>query len=219
MKRFTLLIAALTALTSSACLQKDVTSTVYLQQDGSADWFVLERNVRSDEEKPAARDQEEHEYLDMITRDRHGVAEGFRALGASEVRTRLLRDRRPYAAMVEGRFDGLTGILAPVLASCSITHGSDMVSTGGETTWTLWADVGPDGDAAFSDSCGKEFEGILEATEVTIVLASGRFTRAVGFTLEGTDRAMIDEKATDNEALARNNGRLVLSLSWTDGPR
>ena len=71
----------------------------------------------------------------------------------------------------------------------------------------------------FRSTCAKEFEGLLDAAEVTVVVTRGRFTNAVGFTLEGADRAVFDEKANNDEALARNNGRMVLSLSWTDVTR
>lgn len=215
MKRIASLVVVLTTIATTACLQKDTTSTIYLNQDGTASWMVLERNVRSDEDDAAALNREEHEYLDSIVGDRHRVAEAFKALGALDVRTRLLRDERPYAAMVDGRFAGLTDILAPVFTSCGMTYDAALATVDGVTTWTLRADIGLDGDAAFPDTCAKEFEGLLDAAEVTVVVTRGRFTNAVGFTLEGADRAVFDEKANNDEALARNNGRMVLSLSWT----
>ncbi|NJD10715.1 MAG: hypothetical protein FIB01_09885, partial [Gemmatimonadetes bacterium] len=105
MKPVTLAILVAAALQSTACLQKDTTSTIHLRQDGSFDWVVLQQNVRSDESDEAARLTEERAYVDDLNGGEHNAGAGLLALGANDVRVRWLRDRRPYAVMGDARFD------------------------------------------------------------------------------------------------------------------
>lgn len=215
MTRTTVLIALWAALAATGCLQKDTTSTIYLRPDGSFDWVVLEQNVRSDETDPAKRNAEEHAYTDAVARDQHAVAEGFRALGAQNVRTRVVRGTRPYAVVVDARFDSLTSIFESMLAGCDVPHEIGMTTQGGITTWRLWADVGPEGEKLQGqEDCGAAFGGLDDALDFTVVLESGTFTGATGFKLDGTDKATVDDDATASEALKKNNGQVVFSLSW-----
>jgi hypothetical protein len=216
MKQLMIGVVVVAALATGACLQKDTSSTIYLDPSGSLEWMVLERDVQSDSDEPATRQAEEDEYLDALRRDEHPVATAFRALGGMHVTAGTLRASRPYAAVVQAEFSSLTALVAPLLDACQVPHGTDVRSDGAETTWTLWMDVGPDGDLDTPEGCDTPFEGLLEAMDVTIALTSGHFTHAQGFTLGGNTRAKLDEDATKPDALARNGGRLVFSLRWTD---
>jgi hypothetical protein len=216
MKRISLALALAASLAATACLQKDTTSTIYLRQDGSFDWVVLERNVRSDETDAAKRITEESAYVDEVTRGEHGVAKGFLALGAADVRIRWLRGTRPYAVMVDARFDSLTDTFERLLTKCRIPHEVGTSQDGGVTTWRLWIDVGLDGGGVESndaEGCDDGLGGLTDALEVTMVLESGTFTNATGFTLEGADAAVIDEAGVENAV--KTSGRIELSLSWT----
>ena len=207
-----LLAAALAA--STGCLQKETTSTIYLRTDGSLDWVVFERDVRSDETEASKRAAEELGYVDAAVNGRLPLAESFRALGGEGVRTQLLRDTRPYAAMIDARFDGLGRIFDSQLAGCGVPYDISQTVEGEVTTWRLWADIGVDGDKlADSDDCGSAFSGMSDAMDVTVILLDGTFTKAEGFTLAGSDRATLDDEA-GSDALKKNNGQLVLSLSW-----
>ena len=215
MTRTLMTIALTAALATTGCLQKETTSTMYLRTDGSFEWVVFERDVRSDESDAARRDAEESGYVDAVTRDQHGVAEGFRALGGQDVRTRLLRDTRPYAVMIDARFRSLTAVFDSQLAGCGVAYGISQTTEGDVTTWRLWADVGVDGEKLVGgDDCGAALNHISDALELTIILQGGTFTRAEGFTLSGSDKATTLEDEAGNDALKKNDGRLVLSLSW-----
>ena len=216
MKRITLILAIAASLAAAACLQKDTTSTIYLRQDGSLDWVVLEQNVRSDDTDAAKRITEETAYVDEVARGDHGVAEGFLALGADDVRIRWLRSERPYAMMVDARFDSLAGIFERPLTKCAVPHEVRITQDGGVTTWRLWFDVGPDGEGLEGDhdeGCDAGLDGLTDALTMTIVLESGTFTAATGFTLKGADTAVIDEEGI--ERASKTSGRIELSLSWT----
>jgi len=212
-RALTLAIAA--ALFTAACLQKDTTSTIYLRSDGSFTWVILERNVRSDERDDSARLAEESMYLDGVSRSDTGLVKSLLDLGARDVRVRWLRSTRPYAVMVDARFDGLASVFDRALAPCGIPYESSVTEVGGVATWTLRADVGADGDRLTHDAlegCGDGLDGLDEALDFTIVLESGRFTAATGFVLEGTDTAAFDEAAIEESV--KTTGVVEVSLSW-----
>jgi hypothetical protein len=216
MRRKTLALTIAVALTASACLVKDTTSTMYLRQDGSFDWVILEQNVRSDESTEASRLAEEARYVDGVSRGDTGIVNGLLALGAEDVRVQRLRSRRPYAAMVDARFDSLAGVFNRLLAPCGVPYESRLTESDGVTTWTLWADVGLDGERLTEhggEACGEGVGGLDDAfEELRIILESGTFTAATGFTLEGNGAAVIDQAALDERC--KRTGLVELSLSW-----
>jgi hypothetical protein len=215
MKRTTLAIAIAAALLTAACLQKDTTSTIYLRPDGSFTWVILEQNVRSDERDESARLAEESRYLDGVSRSDRGMVNSLLDLGARDVRVRWLRSARPYAVMVDARFDGLASVFDRALAPCGIPYESSVTEVDGVATWTLRADVGVDGDRLTHDAlegCGDGLDGLDDALDFTIVLESGSFIAATGFILKGTDTAAFDEAAI--EASVKTTGVVEVSLSW-----
>jgi hypothetical protein len=217
MKRFSFALIVVAALGATACLQKDTTSTIYLNPDGSVDWVVLEQNVRSDAGDGTERAAEEGAYLTALAEDRHAVAESFRALGGRDVRTQRIRESRPWMTLVSAHFEDLGAMWSPLLSACGIPHGTRTTSQGGITTWDFWADLGPDIVGAAPDHCADPLEGLLDATDGAIVLTAGHFEQAVGLVLGGPDRATLPDSVTDEETLAKTGGRLVLSLSWKNG--
>jgi hypothetical protein len=216
MKRITLALMIAAALIASACLVKDTTSTMYLRQDGSFDWVILEQNVRSDERPEASRLAEEARYVDGVSRGDTDIVNGLLALGAEDVQVQWLRSRRPYAVMVDAQFDSLAKVLDRALAPCGILYESRMTESEGVVTWTLRADVGLDGErleTADADDCGRELGGLIDAFEdLRIILESESFTAATGFTLSGSDTAVINEAGIEESA--RKTGIVELSLSW-----
>lgn len=216
MKRFAFALTLAATLALPGCLQKDTTSTIYLRRDGSFDWVVLEQNVRSDESDPVARETEEAAYADSVARGDLGTVIGFVALGGEDVRVRWLRGRRPYAVMIDARFDSLALLFDRLLLPCEVPYHSAITTSEGITTWTLHADVGVDGErleAPVSDACGQDAGGLSDALDqLRIVLESGEFTAATGFTLDGADTARLDEEAV--QKAVETTGLIELSLSW-----
>ena len=215
MKRYALTLILAATVTSAACLQKDTTSTIYLRPDGSFDWVILEQNVRSDERDESARLAEEARYLDGVSRGDSDMVNGLLALGAQGVHVRWLRSTRPYAVMVDARFDDLAGVFDRALAPCEVPYESAITETEGITTWRLRLDAGPEGhrlDQDGGEECGDSLDGLTDALTFTIVLASGTFTAATGFTITGTDTAAVDEKAIEERV--KTTGIVELSLSW-----
>jgi hypothetical protein len=136
-------------------------------------------------------------------------------LGATDVRVRWLRSRRPYAVMTDARFDNLAAVFDRALAPCGVHYESAITETEGVTTWRLHIDVGPEGSRLVQDGgeeCGDSLDGLTDALGLTIVLESGTFTAATGFTIKGTDTAALDE--TTIEERVKTTGIVELSLSW-----
>jgi hypothetical protein len=216
MKRITLILAIAASLAAAACLQKDTTSTIYLRQDGSLDWAVLEQNVRSDGSDEDSRLSEEAGYVDAVSRGDIGLVNGLLALGAEDVQVRWLRSTRPYAVMIDARFDNLASVFDRLLAPCGIPYESRLTESEGVATWTLRADVGLDGERLeehAGEGCGEGIDGLDGALdELRIILESGTFTAATGFIIKGTDTAAVDEKTIDENV--KSTGIVELSLSW-----
>jgi hypothetical protein len=216
MTRRALGLTLVAAISAAACLQKDTTSTMYLRRDGSFDWVVLEQNVRSDANDEAARLDEETGYANAVSRGELGTVNGFLALGGDDIRVRWLRGARPYAVMADAHFDSLARVFDRLLSPCGIPYQSVITESDGVTTWSLVADVGVDGerlDARLPDACGRGAGELSDAFEtLRIVLESGNFTAATGFTLQGTVAAVMDEKAVEESV--KSTGVVELSLSW-----
>ena len=215
MRHIALTLAIAAALLTAACLQKDTKSTIYLRPDGSFTWVILEQNVRSDERDEAARLTEESAYVDAVSRGDIGLVNGLLALGAENIQVRWLRSTRPYAVMFNARYGNLASVFDRTLAPCGIPYESRLTESEGVVTWTLWADVGADGERLEEhdgEGCGDGLEGLTDLLEFTIVLESGTFTAATGFTIEGTDTAAVDEKTIEERV--KTTGVVELSLSW-----
>lgn len=215
MQRIALLLIIAATSAAAACLQKDTTSTIYLRSDGSFTWVILEQNVRSDERDDDARLAEEASYVDGVSRGDSDMINSLFALGAKDVHVRWLRSARPYAVMVDARFDNIAGVFDRALATCGLPYESSVTEVDGVATWILRADVGVDGDRLTHDAlegCGNSLDGLDEALDFTIVLESGTFTAATGFTITGTDMAALDEKTIEEHV--KSTGVVELSLSW-----
>jgi len=154
--------------------------------------------------------------VDAFSRGEADIVSGLSALGGEDVRVQWLRSRRPHAVMVEGRFDSLTGVLDRLLAPCGIPYESRLTESEGLATWTLGADAGPGGERVTEpddDGCVEGIDGLVDAfEELRIILESGTFTAATGFTIEGTIAAILDEAALEESV--KTTGRIDLLLSW-----
>ena len=216
MRRTALPLAIAAALLTAACLQKDTTSTIYLRPDGSFTWVILEQNVRSDERDDAARLAEEARYVDGVSRGDSDMINSLLVLGAEDVHVRWLRSARPYAVMIDARFDNLAGVFDRLLAPCEVPYESAITETEEVTTWRLRIDVGPEGsrlDQGGGEDCGDGLNDLTDALdELRIVLESGTFTAATGFIITGTDTAALDEKTIEEHV--KSTGVVELSLSW-----
>jgi hypothetical protein len=203
--------AALAIPLISGCLIREVSQTWYVAGDGGVTWVVIEKDVRSDAAAAADRQSEEQTYYQAVTSEIHPVAQGFRAVGAARLRTRVLRGELPFTVVTEGRFPGLDVLGQRVLAAGGLTGASIVVHEAGAWEWTLTAREGTsDLDRDVSDDVQAL---LMDLERLNVVLVAGRFEAAQGFTLSPDRR--IATFAEDAERQADASGVIVLRLRWT----
>jgi hypothetical protein len=206
--------AAVTALSISAtgCLLKDTTHTWYLAPAGSVTWVVLEQDVRSDAQSAPDRASEEAGYWAGVQAENHTMARALRLLGPIGLRTRILRGEVPFTVVTEARFPSLGELGQRLLGQLRLSGSSVVEQERDVWTWTMTirdphAESGadrPDGETA-------ELAGSLSALRV--VLVTGRFEDAQGFTLSSDRRiATFDQKAADERS---EQPAQVVRLAWT----
>ena len=205
-----ILMAAMTGATG--CLVKQTTHTIHLSPEGTVDWVVIEREIRSDERNPAERVREERDLLAAARLGTHPVAEAFGLLGPSTIETMVYRDERPLLVVTRAQFDRLDWLGRRILERTGVPGESRLEATPGGMKWTFVA--GPEQTDDGSSDDGAEPLGALveDAQAYRIVLTAGRFVDTVGFEIvDGGTGAVFDEdKAEDEEP-----DRVVLSLTWT----
>ena len=202
---------------TSACLQKDITETWFLDAGtGAMTWSVFEDHVRLDVESAADRDAEEQEYIDSAKRQDHPVARGLRELGLGNPRTRVIRDVVPFSVFTDvdaGRID----ILGERMIRQFGLTGTSVLARNGtiwEWTWTS-RDSGrhDDGrDQTGADALGEGFRSLV------VMIQNGRFENATGFDLSADRRAAKRrdlDGAAGPEPSHGTEAPTVLRLRWT----
>jgi hypothetical protein len=201
-----LLLAGTLSLTG--CLQKETTHTIYISASGIT-WAVIEKDVRSDEKRPADRLAEEQDYVAAADAGRHPVARALGALGAQPVTTNWLRHERPYSVLTQARFAGLRELALAILAQTRAQGDAWIERKGCETTFRARVDV---------ESAPENEDTVLEALledldRYRFVLAEGRFVSADGFTI-GDDGVV----AVPDPEKKAEHGVLTFALTWSDDP-
>ena len=200
-----------------ACLQKDTTTTIYIRNDGSIEWAVLDQDVRSDEEDTGKRADEERTYIDAIWGGTDSLTKGFGALGGTNIRSVVLRDRAPFATLRSADFEHLNQVWERALKSCQVPHRLQLKTDGVVTTWTMAIQVDPEPKSP--DDCDSEAIGALlsDSDHLRVMLESGKFLSATGFKITSSDTAELEEM--DSDTIKKGNGVLTFSLTWERGAR
>lgn len=214
MRRILGLTIVAACISSAACLQKETTHTLCLSPDGRLSWMVVETSVRSDEKDAARRTAEEQTYLSEALNGAHAVGRGLASLEASWLRTRIIRDERPFVVVTEAEFSSLEFAVRRLLAQAELDAQVVASDNGGVRSLMVRIDA-----AAAVEKDGPEHEApvtalVEDADRYAFVLTEGRFVAAKGFTLlDGGTRAVFVE--TPWEKIVENGGILELSLAWT----
>lgn len=208
-----LTVLSLVVAAATACLQKDVAETWYIDGVGAVTWSVHEQNVRSDAQAAVDRHSEETEYWLAVQQDRHLMMSGLRDLGGERLQTRVLRSEAPYSVVTEAKFSGLDTLGQRLIASIGST-GTSLVRRTGEDAleWTLVVRDPSALGATFEPSDGvAELLNSLE--HLKVVLVSGRFEAAEGFTLS-QDRRVASFSYKQDERKADEQPAVTLKLVW-----
>jgi hypothetical protein len=200
---------AAAAVLGSGCLLKDVTHTWYLDETGAVTWVVIEKDVRSDAQAAADRQNEELAYYAAVKAENHPAARGLRALGAGQLRTRILRSELPYTVVTEGRFANLEELGQRMITMSGLAGTSVVTRTGNTFEWTFSVrdphaeDVKPNEDV----------QALLnDLDKLHVVLATGHFESAQLFEISSDRRV-----ATFDESQLKDVGGdavVVLRLRW-----
>jgi len=201
------------ALLASGCLVKDTTETIYLEPHGAVTWSVLEKDVRSDEKRAQDRAREENAFSAAAAAERHPIAIAFARLNAADVRTVIVRDRRPFTVLTEARFPRLDTLMAAFAAQAGARATSALDRRDGLVTWT-WT-ISEDDSVERGDD-GKEMSALADSFEgCRFVLSAGHFISAVGFELSH-DRNVATLRIPDATHGTGPADPLRFSLIWTE---
>jgi len=206
-----LLFVAVVPLT--ACLEKDTNTTIYLRNDGTIEWAVMDQNVRSNEEDSGKRLDEERTYINDILGGTDRLTRSFRALGGTNIKSVVMRDRAPFGTLRSADFEHLNQVWERTFKACQIPHRLTLKTDGLVTTWTMAIQVEPEPEK--TDECESDaLEALVsESTEhLRLVLESGTFESATGFTLVGKNTAELAD--INSDTIKKTSGVVVLSLTW-----
>jgi len=194
----------------TGCLTDETSHTLYLHPDGSITVSVLQLNIRSDGETAHARLKEENDFLVNAQGNAHPAAEELQELGAHSIRTTILRDKRPYAVLTEGRVASIELLIREILGdeSGGQVH-VNFENIDSEARLTITCECAPYlADAAAP--CDELHEAF--STE-PLILTEGRFIRATGFEIDDT-RRRARLLSTDELDLNSNKTSVGYSLVW-----
>ena len=209
-------VVAVCGLLAAGCLVKEERHTWYLDPtSGGVTWRVFELDVRSDAKEPAVRIDEESKFWSAVRAETHGTALGFRALGASSVRTRILHDEVPFSLVTEAAMPPIDELGRRLIAGFGGIGTSVLERDGDARIWTLTARCPKDGEPEPEPTEGVDgLSGLFDTLRV--VLPRGRFESAVGFDLSSDHRvAVIDKTSLDG---VDEGTDIVLRLRWVTEP-
>jgi hypothetical protein len=194
------------------CIEKDSSTTIYIRNDGTIEWAVLDQNVRSNEDDAGKRADEERTYIDAILGGIDSLTKGFRALGGTNVRSVVIRDRAPFATLRSADFEHLNQVWERALKSCQVPHRLELKTDGLVTTWTMVVRVDMESKSP-SDCDTDAVDAVLsDSDHLRIMLESGKFLSATGFKILSADSVELEEPT--DETIKNSNGVLTFSLTW-----
>jgi hypothetical protein len=198
---------------TAGCLQKDMSQTWYLEPEGPVSWVVQETDVRSDAQSALDRQNEEASYLAAVQRQDHPVARGFKELGFADVRTRFLRSAVPFIVVTDARAGRIDALGQRLITRLGLGGTSVLTRQGDVWQWTMTIrDPHAENGVSPSDDIQALMDGM---NALKVVLVSGRFEDAAGFTISSDHRVATIE---DLEKQANNHQdddpTIVLRLKW-----
>jgi hypothetical protein len=195
---------------TAACIDKETRHTLYLSPDGSLQWTVLEQNIGSDKHNVPDRDAEEREFMQAASFGNGGVAVALNLLGASDVRTQIIRAERPYTVITDARFAHVDALATRILEELALTGSAHLTRSGDRVTLSVQVLV-PEEEEENSAATGDSVYALVDELErYRIVLTDGLFDAADGFELHGNVAVPI---APDPDVIV-TQGRWDLSLTW-----
>jgi hypothetical protein len=204
------------ALAACGCLQMDTDTTFYLEPDGTLELTHVQRNVRSDEKTAEAREIEEQTFIERARAGWHGPALALHELGASDVQTRVLRERRPFNVETTATFGSIADPYRAFLELSGLPGEAELGRRGDRMRFTFTMH---EVDRLLDEETGSEEELVTLDTLSTllfdagrILLTAGTFVDAEGFEIDGPQAVPLE---IDEEGIRQDDGTLRLMLEWT----
>ena len=202
-----------TAVLTSGCLLKDTTETWYVNAAGEVNWVVTEKDVRSDANTLADRQEEEGAYWLAVQQQRHAMAAGLQELGGSKLRTLPLRSESPYTVQTDARFAGLDELGRRMLAATGAMGTSIVTRDGATWEWKLVVR-----DPSSMMSVAEPSEGVSalmgELESLRVVLLAGHFDAAEGFSLSSDRRVATFNVKEESAHDKPEEPTITLRLVW-----
>lgn len=197
----------------AGCMIGEISHTIYLEADGTMTWVVAESRMRSAEGDPGDRRRDEDDWLTARSAERHHPAEAFWELGASQVETHLLRDRRPFDVVTRAAFDDPIDAFERLFDAAGLVGVIEVERRAAGGAITVRIDVEATEQSGLDPT--PAIDGLLRGDAFRVMVGDGSFVEAVGFSIDG-DLARLDGEEIE-AALEEDPATLVLSLGWELG--
>lgn len=205
-------IAITCVLLPLGCMLDETTHVLLLEPDGTVTWRVLQDLLRSDRDVVRDRLGEEDRFVDEVDTGEDHWSTALSDYGARDVDAWLLRDRRPYSLVVEGRFDDFEQLTQAVIDDAEVDAEVTLQQQGNRVFYRVAVEA-PEGQ----DDEGDEDDGWQwVAHRFRIALAEGRFVDSRGFDLSEDGVVAVPRRLTEEEA-DEFDGVLVYTLTWDLG--
>jgi len=205
-------IAVTCALLPLGCMLDETTHVLLLESDGTVTWRALQDLLRSDRNAVRERLGEEERFLDEVDAGEDDWSNTMADYGASEVDAWLLRDRRPYSLVVEGRFDDLEQLTQAVLDDAEVDADVTLEQRDEVVHYRLAV------QAPAEEVSEENVEDAWRwaARRFRLALAQGRFVDSRGFDVSEDGAVAIPRRLTEDE-VEEYDGVSVYELVWDLG--
>ena len=207
------------------CVRKETTHTLYLRPDGAVTWITLEKYIRSDEEDPQERRDEDEAFLAGVRSGEHKLTRALEMLGATSVEARILRDERPYMVMTEARFGSIDEVIQSFMDQAGAPINAELSREGDRVRLTISCDLAALAESTQQESSDDDRLEVLEvlledAENYRVVLTEGEFVDARGLTIEeeGTLAVLVEQdedQIAEIEEVDDDGNVVIYSLTWT----
>ena len=205
-------IAITCALLPLGCMLDETSHVLLVEPDGTVTWRVFQDLLRSDHDSVRERLGEEDRFLEEVDAGEDDWSTTLSEYGAEDVDAWLLRDRRPYSLVVEGRFDDLRQLTLAVVDDAEADAEVTLEQRGDRVIYRFAIEAPVEEmDDGHVDEAWQ-----WVAHRFRIALAKGRFVDARGFDLSEDGAIAVPRRLTEDE-VQEFDGVSVYTLTWDLG--
>ena len=167
---------------ATGCIVSKRDDTVYVHEDGSLTWLVIERNIRSDKFGDEGI-KEESEYMARVPAGEYQPDLAFDRLSGRDRDCRIIRERRPYAILCEASFDSVLAVGWEFVRITGFPGNVEFVKDG--DTRRLQISLRVEGESTASERDKETLGHLLSGIDsLELVFDHGQIKEAHGFSFE-----------------------------------